>query len=632
MISRVAESCFWLSRYWDRVDTLAKLMDVNLAFVLDVDVPPDEHWLPLITVTGEAERFAELVGGAGEAEVVQEYLVWDERNQASIQSSVFWARENARTIRETISLEMWEAVNDLWLWLNDSAARKLYDRDRHSFFARVSQAAMSFDGVCFATMPHDEAFDFMRLGGSLEQAGQIARILDVKYHSLGPTRPGIESSVEAAQWLAILRSCSAVESFHKRSSRNFGGPTVAAFLMTDPSFPRSILHNVDRALNFLKRIRDGGPRGRRTSRAERILWDLSERLSVLNAEAIVRAGVHEVLTEIVGEIAAACDAVSELFFADAPVGASQSQTSMPTSAASTESFSRTLNVVHETTYNYKTPVMRSTHLLRLIPVGDLCQELLYSDVTLSVDGERSEFEDVFGNRAIYLELEEPYTSLIVRSEATVRVQTAAQTGPGDRHNELPLFWMPWQGQVLSPYLLPPELPESQIHALVDFAQGFVLRNDRNLMATLWDINQSIQRDFQYLPGTTNVETTPFEVLVSRRGVCQDFANLFICVARLLRIPARYRAGYLFTGADYSGPINAEASHAWVEVYLPYIGWVGYDPTNGELVRTNHVRVACGRNYRDASPMSGTIYDGGGDENMNVQVQVREIFEESVGTK
>lgn len=114
--------------------------------------------------------------------------------------------------------------------------------------------------------------------------------------------------------------------------------------------------------------------------------------------------------------------------------------------------------------------------------------------------------------------------------------------------------MPWQRQMLSAYLMPPELPE-------------------------------------------------------------------ICVARLLHVPARYRMGYIFTGANYQNKIQFEASHAWLELYAPRVGWHGFDPTNGIQVGADHVRVACGRNYRDATPTSGTIYGGGGSEMLTVSVRV-----------
>ena len=287
---------------------------------------------------------------------------------------------------------------------------------------------------------------------------------------------------------------------------------------------------------------------------------------------------------------------------------------------------RILRVVHETTYQYSEPVERSSHRLLLRPLEDEHQKIVSSDVELSPPGRVTEYEDVFGNRAVHFEIEAPYTNFRVASRATLRIQAppTLEQRMGERRVPLPLMWMPWQRQMLTAYLLPPELPESQLQELSEFASSFVQRNDHDLTGTLLDINQAIYRDFQYISASTTIATTPFEVFESRRGVCQDFANLMICLARLLQVPARYRMGYIFTGADYANKVQSDASHAWVEVYVPRMGWHGFDPTNGRQVGSEHVRVACGRDYRDATPTSGTIYRGGGLETLGVSVRVEEL--------
>jgi transglutaminase-like putative cysteine protease len=169
--------------------------------------------------------------------------------------------------------------------------------------------------------------------------------------------------------------------------------------------------------------------------------------------------------------------------------------------------------------------------------------------------------------------------------------------------------------------LPPELPETQLKELTDYALGFAQRNDMDLLDTLLDMNQTIHDDYAYVTGSTNTTTTPFEVYTGRQGVCQDFANLFICMARLLNLPARYRVGYIYTGGNYENKIWSDASHAWVELYLPQSGWVGFDPTNGSIVGLDHVRVANGRHYLDATPTSGTLFKGGGIETLGVSVKI-----------
>jgi transglutaminase-like putative cysteine protease len=167
--------------------------------------------------------------------------------------------------------------------------------------------------------------------------------------------------------------------------------------------------------------------------------------------------------------------------------------------------------------------------------------------------------------------------------------------------------------------------DTELAELAEYAMSFVKRNDYDLLATLLDINDTIYREFTYKQGTTNLHTTAFDVYVNRRGVCQDFTNLFICLARLLGVPARYVCGYIYTGPKSAELAEhqrqGEASHAWIQLYLPQVGWKGFDPTNGILTQTDHVRVAVGRNYVDATPTSGTIFVGGGGETLSVDVRV-----------
>lgn len=286
--------------------------------------------------------------------------------------------------------------------------------------------------------------------------------------------------------------------------------------------------------------------------------------------------------------------------------------------------SRVMSVVHETIYRYSEAVEHSTQVLRLKPNQDFYQDVLEHELLLTPKVDCEEFEDVFGNQVTRAKIRQPYTELKIVSRSLVRVKRDHPDARPVRRTPIPLVWMPWQRQMMASYLLPPELPETQLRELSEYAMSFVERQDYDLVTTLNDINTSIYRDFSYMSKSTTLETTPFDVYVTRRGVCQDFANLFICLARLLGVPARYRVGYIYTGGDYENKVQSDASHAWLEVYLPRSGWQGYDPTNGCLANLDHVRVAVGRNFRDATPTSGTIYKGGGGEVLSVSVRVEPV--------
>jgi transglutaminase-like putative cysteine protease len=297
---------------------------------------------------------------------------------------------------------------------------------------------------------------------------------------------------------------------------------------------------------------------------------------------------------------------------------------------------RLLRVRHLTHYRYDRPIqhsshhlhlrpmLHSSHHLHLRPMLDWKQRVLKHRLTITPEIPVVEYEDVFGNCAARFEITQPYTELVIHAESTVRLLDVDPFAFANLPIRLsfPLVWMPWQQKMLSPYLQPVELPDTQLQELYHYAFSFVKRHDGDLMETLFEMNQTLFKEYQYVPGSTWLETTPYEVFTSKRGVCQDFANLFICMARLLGIPARYVCGYVFTGNNGAARPRCDASHAWVQLYLPDIGWKAFEPTNGVLPRTDHIRVAYGRYYRDTAPTSGTLYNPAF-ETMNVDVEVLE---------
>jgi transglutaminase-like putative cysteine protease/predicted glutamine amidotransferase len=292
---------------------------------------------------------------------------------------------------------------------------------------------------------------------------------------------------------------------------------------------------------------------------------------------------------------------------------------------------RSYDIVHRTVYRYREPVERSSHLLKLTPAHDRWQRVQHHSLELKLDGKvfegkQIDFDDVFGNRARRVMIEKAYSELSVEARSRVDLLDIDPLAfkPLHARRAIPLVWMPWQREMMAPYLLPAELPETQLQELAEYAMTFVERNDYDLIGTVLDMNRSIFKEYKYIQGATTVATTAFDVYANRRGVCQDFTNLFICLARLLSIPARYACGYVYTGPKAENTAQSEASHAWVELYLPEVGWEGFDPTNGVLTQTEHIRVAHGRSYVDATPTSGTIYVGGGTETLEVSVRVEPI--------
>ena len=283
---------------------------------------------------------------------------------------------------------------------------------------------------------------------------------------------------------------------------------------------------------------------------------------------------------------------------------------------------RLLNVKHTTRYSYDGPVERSIQSFHLRPIHDRLQRVLQHRLTVEPAVEVTEYEDVFGNVAGRFEVFGPYTELTVTAESLVEVRDKdpfAFKLPEGRPT-LPLNWLPRESLMLSSYLTSVELPDTQIDELFDYAMNIVRENNGDLLESMFAINLKLYHEYEYVPGSTSLATTPYDVYASKRGVCQDFAGLFICLARLLNVPARYACGYLYTGNTGLERAGSDATHAWVQLYLPKIGWKGFDPTNGVLPQLDHVRLAHGRFWRDTAPLEGTLFGDAVKETMHTAVE------------
>lgn len=327
LISRVAESCFWMTRYLERAEATSRMVAVHRQWALDAVLEGSavDAWMPLIVVVGERERFLELNEEGASPEQAQDYLVWDERNPVSVLSSVRWLRANARTIREIISLEMWNCTNEFWNWVQSQDARDLYDDDPDAFHGRVTSFAMEMRGWMLNSIMREMPHSFMTLGRALERASQMARLIDIKHHLIGFVEPGEEETPQGtAEWLALLRSSSAQEPFLKARRRSPDGRTVAQFLMLETEFPRSIRHSLNEAREVLGDIQSRVPPEIGGS-ALALLTQLQERYAGMKIEEIESAGMHDELTATVEGVAEICTLIDEDFFSyaqQAPMTAS----------------------------------------------------------------------------------------------------------------------------------------------------------------------------------------------------------------------------------------------------------------------------------------------------------------------
>jgi len=309
MLSRVADSIYWMSRYVERAENVARFIDVNLNLALDLGSALPHPWAPLVSTTGDQQTFYERYGDASQINVLQ-FLTFDDQNPNSIISCLRAARENARTVRDMISSPMWEELNKFYLMVRDSQCDAGFDAEPHEFFGKVKMHAAILEGVAESTMSRGEAWHFRRLGRTIERADKTSRILDVKYYLLA----GGEASLETIHWAALLKSASALEMYRKKH-----GPIkpteVAEFLILDAEFPRALHFCLIRAEESLLAITGGTPRTFRTP-AEQQLGRLRAELDYANIQEIFAGGLHEFIDAFQVKLNRVGEAISATFFAD----------------------------------------------------------------------------------------------------------------------------------------------------------------------------------------------------------------------------------------------------------------------------------------------------------------------------
>ncbi len=309
MLSRVADSVFWMARYVERAENVARFIDVNHNLTLDLGEELGDQWRPLVYTTGDHEAFFSRYDQASRENVLK-FLAFDAENPNSILSCVARARENARTAREIISSDMWEELNRFYLLVRD-AVRDGTAGD-YEFFAQVKRASHLLIGTTDATMSHGEAWHFARLGRLLERADKTSRIADVKYFILLPRAADVGSSLDVVQWSALLRSTSALEMYRRIHGRI--APTrVVDFLMLDRNFPRSIRYCVGGAERSLHAV-TGTPEGRFGNRAEQELGKLRSGLDFTSIDDIITQGLHEFIDDVQSRLNRIGEATFDCFF------------------------------------------------------------------------------------------------------------------------------------------------------------------------------------------------------------------------------------------------------------------------------------------------------------------------------
>lgn len=312
MLSRVADALYWMSRYMERAENIARFIDANLNLMLDPVPGTEEQWEPLVRTTADLPLFREHYSEPTRSNVI-EFLTFDPDNPNSILRCLKSARDNARGIRDVISSEMWEQVNMSYLFVHGASFRELDPGDTHSFFKLVKTNSHTLNGIRASTMSHGEGWHFCELGRQIERADKTCRLLDVKYFILLPEASDVGSPIDVLQWHGLLKSASALEMFRKRHGR-ISPRRVAQFLVLDTEFPRAINYCLNAAQESLHTI-SGGRIGTFSNPAEQRLGLLCSRLNFSTIEEIVSVGMHKYLDEIQIELNQIGDAIYETFCA-----------------------------------------------------------------------------------------------------------------------------------------------------------------------------------------------------------------------------------------------------------------------------------------------------------------------------
>ncbi len=315
MLSRAADAMYWMCRYAERAEDVARFLDVSLQVMLDLPDPHGDPWAGVVAATGDEKGFAARYEMPTRDAVVR-FLTVDPDSPNSILSCLRYARDNARSIREAISSEAWEQINKWYLQARDAATSGSLIEDPHDFLAAMKDASHLFVGVTYLTMTHGEGWHFGRLGRLLERADQTSRIVDAKQALILVRPPEVGASLDEIHLSALLRSVSALEMYRKRYGR-IEHTSVTGFLVLDKLFPRSIRHCLDKAQRSMHAIMDT-PSHATGTKPERLLGRLGAEYEYAIVEEILAQGLHEHLDGLQSKLNEVHVAIHETFFATRP--------------------------------------------------------------------------------------------------------------------------------------------------------------------------------------------------------------------------------------------------------------------------------------------------------------------------
>lgn len=311
MLSRVAESIYWMQRYIERAENVSRFVSVNVYLSLDMPEWVGAQWMPLVQTTGDFTLFQERYGEATEASVLN-FLLFDEKYSNSVLSCLKSAKENARCIQEAITSDVYESLNLIVEKVQQASKGDLSVDMLEDLLQDIKNFSHFVSGCMAATFSHDESWQFKALGGFLERADKTTRILDVKYFYLYPSLEDINTPLDNIPWFSLLNSTSALEMYMRRHGL-IKPKKIIEFLLLDPTFARSAVFCIEQALEALLKI-SGNQSPRYSCQSEKLLGALFSELRYQDPQNIIDYGMHEYLDFLQFSLNGIGEAIQKDFF------------------------------------------------------------------------------------------------------------------------------------------------------------------------------------------------------------------------------------------------------------------------------------------------------------------------------
>lgn len=618
MLSRVANSLYWMSRNVERAENNARILDVQLLQMIeasDEELSRGSDWKLVYEICASTQTMEQIQATPSyREEQLVYYLAMEEGNFNAVASCVRLVRENARISRDHIPDDYWEAWNRCYLALNDINQQRCTVREMREFLEQVKLTSLITQGIVESSMPRGVPYQIIKIAKWLERAEKTARILNVVCERTRERTVQTQSE-DYYYWLAALRMTNSYNAYLKMNPPQMKPKKVLSFLIANTNFPRSIrycLAHVRQAIDEL----EGG-------KISHYSWELFAKLDQLQEEfkglSLDELSSDEIM-EFLNEFQNSCNEVGQIFsktyyLSDSEtklVNVSQSQ-----SAGAKGITSMKYKVEHTNVFAYETIVDQSMNSIRLKPRTDECQRLLSYRADITPASLTKEHIDIWGNHVETFFIAEHHRQLEVKTTSIVSIQKSPFIHRIDYSPEMnaifhsQLFgehYLAFLSNTAYTYLTPEQMSQ------IDRELGVM----KNPVQYSIDVMEYIHQHFTYDGESTTVTTKAEESFHLRTGVCQDITHVMLGILRSKHIPARYVSGYLYVGEN-SALVGDAASHAWVEVMVPGVGWVGLDPTNNVEALESHIRVGVGRDYNDVSPVQG-VYRGGS-QSLDVKVSV-----------